>query len=218
MLMSSLPQQKWTRKSSLASLGAMPSGNTAKGQHTRARILSGAIELLLEQGTGTVTLDEIRARTETSKSQLFHYFPDGKEQLLLEVAQHETERILQRIHDGAGPLTTRQAWRRWRDQMLKQHDRHGEACPLYILASHLAAATPGEKAVVSQIIHQWNNSIRRDIEQMQSAGEVAHSVDASKIASAITAAVCGGTTMTAITGSPQHLTDALDYALNQLSI
>ncbi|MFG1962444.1 TetR/AcrR family transcriptional regulator [Nonomuraea sp. NPDC049028] len=56
----------------------MPDAPTAKGRATRARIVMGAAELLREQGVALTTLDDIRGRTGTSKSQLFHYFPAGK--------------------------------------------------------------------------------------------------------------------------------------------
>ncbi len=49
---------------------------TAKGTATRARIVEGAAQLIRERGVANVSLDDIRAVTSTSKSQLFHYFPD----------------------------------------------------------------------------------------------------------------------------------------------
>ncbi len=56
---------------------------TAKGAATRRRIVEGAAEEIREHGVSTTTLDDIRARTLTSKGQLFHYFPGGREELLL---------------------------------------------------------------------------------------------------------------------------------------
>jgi hypothetical protein len=38
-----------------------------------------------------VTLDDVRQRTGTSKSQPFQSFPDGKEHLLLAVGQYEAD-------------------------------------------------------------------------------------------------------------------------------
>ena len=67
---------------------------TAKGLATRRRIIEGAAAEIRERGVAVTTLDDVRARTQTSKSQVFHYFPGGKEQLLLAVAQHEAELVL----------------------------------------------------------------------------------------------------------------------------
>ena len=67
---------------------------TAKGHATRQRIIEGAAAEIRDRGVAVATLDDIRARTQTSKSQLFHYSPDGKEQLLLAVAEHEAQMVL----------------------------------------------------------------------------------------------------------------------------
>jgi AcrR family transcriptional regulator len=52
---------------------------TTKGKATRSRIVEGAAAVLREKGVSSATLDDIMARTSTSKSQLFHYFPAGKD-------------------------------------------------------------------------------------------------------------------------------------------
>ena len=60
---------------------------TAKGAATRQRIIEGgAAGVIREVGLGDTTLDDIRTRTATSKSQVFHYFPSGRDESLLVVA------------------------------------------------------------------------------------------------------------------------------------
>ena len=60
---------------------------TERGRATRRRIVEATGEQLLAAGIGGTSLDDVRAATLTSKSQLFHYFPGGKHELLLEVAR-----------------------------------------------------------------------------------------------------------------------------------
>ena len=67
---------------------------TAKGSATRDRIVAGAAALIRDRGVTEVGLDDIRAATATSKSQLFHYFPDGKVELLHAVAIHEAAAVI----------------------------------------------------------------------------------------------------------------------------
>ena len=67
---------------------------TKKGSATRQRIIEAAAAEIRERGIGNVTLDDVGRRSGTGKSQLFHYFPDGREQLLLAVAQREADRVL----------------------------------------------------------------------------------------------------------------------------
>src|SRR5439155_1699789 len=49
---------------------------TAKGRATRERILQAAAELIAEKGAAGMSLDDVRARTGASRSQLYHYFED----------------------------------------------------------------------------------------------------------------------------------------------
>ena len=61
--------QDWTDRSNLYADGM---ALTAKGEATRARIVEAAADLILARGVGSTSLDDIRAGTATSKSQLFH--------------------------------------------------------------------------------------------------------------------------------------------------
>ena len=92
---------------------------TAKGQATRARIVEAAADLVLARGVGGTSLDDIRAGTRTSKSQLFHYFPGGKRELVGAIAALQAERVL----DAQRPLprrpSTRRTWERWRDAVAR---------------------------------------------------------------------------------------------------
>lgn len=47
---------------------------TTKGTATRQRIIDGAADEIREHGVAATTLDDVLARTGTSKGQLFHYF------------------------------------------------------------------------------------------------------------------------------------------------
>lgn len=70
---------------------------------------------LREKSVASATLDDITARTSTSKSQLFHYFPAGKDELLVAVAQFEADQILEDQQPYLGCLDSWEAWERWRD-------------------------------------------------------------------------------------------------------
>ena len=94
---------------------------TAKGAATRARIVEGAAELIREHGIAGITLDDIRSHTRTSKSQLFHYFPGGREELLLAVAQHEADRVLEDQRPYLDQLVTWEDWRKWRDVVVARY-------------------------------------------------------------------------------------------------
>jgi AcrR family transcriptional regulator len=188
-------------------------GLTAKGAATRARIVGGAADLIRRNGVTETTLDDIRHHTGTSKSQIFHYFPEGREGLLLAVAQHEADRVLQDQRPHLDRLTTWAAWRRWRNVVVARYRAQGPQCPLHVLTSHLGSAGPGSRAVVEQLMRDWERPLREGLTTMQGNGELAPDLDTARYAQAILAAVQGGVLILMATGSIQHLESALDLAL-----
>src|ERR1700753_756000 len=121
---------------------------TAKGEATRRRIVEGAAAEIRERGVITTTLDDVGARTGTSKSQLFHYFPDGKEELLLAVAKYEADQVLADQQPQLGSLRSWAGWAAWRERVLDHYRSQGQACPLNMLITQLGRSPPGAEAVV----------------------------------------------------------------------
>lgn len=132
---------------------------TAKGAATRQRIVEGAAETIRERGVMDTTLDDVRARTRTSKSQLFHYFPGGKEELLLAVARFEADRVLADQQPYLGELTSWAAWQAWRDRLVERYREQGPQCPLNVVMSQVGQSTPGAQAVVTELMLRWEAEI-----------------------------------------------------------
>jgi AcrR family transcriptional regulator len=189
---------------------------TPKGQATRRRILEGAAAEIREHGVAVATLDDIRARTQTSKSQLFHYFPDGKDQLLLAVAEHEAQMVLDDQQPYLGELTSWAAWQRWRDAVVDRYRRQGQHCPLAVLMSEIGRSTPGAQAVTSALLRRWTDEIAAGVRHMQANGKVAARLDAHKVASAVLAGIQGGVGVMLATGDLSYLEAALDVGIESL--
>jgi AcrR family transcriptional regulator len=189
---------------------------TAKGAATRQRIIDGAVAQIRAHGVSATTLDDIRARTRTSKSQLFHYFPGGKEQLLLAVAQHEAERVLSDQQPYLGALTSWAAWQRWRDVVVERYRRQGQHCPLAVLMSELGRTTPGAQAVTGALIRQWHSEIAAGVTQMKRKGQIATRVDAERAAAALLAGIQGGVGILLATGDLTFLEAALDTGIDAM--
>ena len=188
---------------------------TAKGRATRQRILEGAATHLRSTEPGAVTLDDVRAITGTSKSQLFHYFPGGKEELLLAVARYEADRVLDDQQPHLGALTSWAAWRRWRDAVVARYRAQGANCPLGSLLGQVHA-TPGAAEVVSSLLTQWEDHVRRGISAMQEDGLIDRDLDAGRHAAALIAGIQGGVQVLRSTGSSRHLEAALDLGIDRL--
>lgn len=189
---------------------------TAKGQATRQRIIEGAATYLRGGDPGEVTLDDIRAITGTSKGQIFHYFPGGKEELLLEVARHESERVLDDQQPHLGALTSWGAWERWRDAVIARYRAQGRNCPLGSLLAQAGSGSPATTEVIESLLTRWQAHIRRGVTEMQTAGLVRHALDADQVAAAFVAGIQGGVTVLRSTGSTRHLEAALDTLIDYL--
>jgi AcrR family transcriptional regulator len=189
---------------------------TSKGAATRQRIIDGAAAEIRAHGVSATTLDDIRARTRTSKGQLFHYFPGGKEQLLLAVAQYEAEWVLSDQQPYLGALTSWAAWQRWRDVVVERYRRQGQHCPLALLMSELGRTTPGAQAVTAALIRQWHSEIAAGVTHMQRKGQIPTRVDAERAAAALLAGIQGGVGILLATGDLSFLEAALDAGIDAM--
>ncbi|MEZ0051628.1 AcrR family transcriptional regulator [Mycobacterium sp. MAA66] len=189
---------------------------TSKGVATRRRIIEGAAAEIRARGVATTTLDDIRVATGTSKSQLFHYFPEGKEQLLLAVATHEAEQVLADQQPHLGALTSWAAWQRWRDAVVEHYRRQGQNCPMSLLMSEIGRTTPGAQAVTATLIGTWRTEIADGIRDMQRQQKIDARIDADRAASALLAGIQGGVAVLLSTGDISYLESALDVGIAAL--
>ena len=187
---------------------------TAKGRATRNRIVEGAAVVLREKGVSAATLDDVPARTQTSKGQLFHYFPAGKDELLLAVAQHEADQVpggpaaLSRVPGSWGRVAA-VAGRGGRSLREEQ----GDQCPLGSLFLHLGRSTPGARAIVIELMRLWQASLAAGIWALQAAGHLPAELDVEHRAAALLAGIQGGVSILQSTGRPDHLRAALDQGI-----
>jgi AcrR family transcriptional regulator len=189
---------------------------TAKGKATRNRIIEGAAAVLREKGIPLATLEDIMARTRASKSQLFHYFPAGKDELLLAVAQFEADQVLQDQQPYLGCLDSRGAWQQWRDVVVRRYEEQGDQCPLGSLFLQVGRSTPGARAIVVELIRQWHASLATGIRALQAAGHLPSDLDVEQRAAALLAGIQGGVSILQATGMAAHLRAALDQAIGDL--
>ena len=189
---------------------------TAKGVATRKRIVAAAAAEIRERGVTAVTLDDIGGRSRTGKSQLFHYFPDGREQLLLAVAEREAGQVLEDQEPHLGQLTSWDGWHAWRDVVVEKYRRQGVNCPLGVLITEIGRHTPAAQAVTAKLLAQWQRRIQAGIEEMKATGEIRSDVDPARASAALIAAIQGGVAILMSSGSAQHLEYALDLCLDYL--
>ncbi|WP_195166615.1 TetR family transcriptional regulator C-terminal domain-containing protein [Mycobacteroides abscessus] len=194
----------------------MPTGPTAKGEVVRKRILDAAIEIIHEWGVATFTLDELCARSSTSRGQIFHYFPEGKSQILTAVAAEERARVVSQPSLRIPDLGSWSAWHQWRDQLVGAYDHNGAGCDLGVLTSQLAIASPGARDIVAELMRQWHDHIAAGIEKMKIQNVIRPEIDSLQTSRALIAGIQGGAMMSLMTGSSSHLAAAVDVVIEYL--
>ena len=136
--------------------GTGPAALTDKGRRTRQRIVEATGRRILASGIGGTTLDDVRAETLTSKSQLFHYFPGGKAELVRAVAEWEGEQLMRAQEPHVHDLSTRASWEAWRSALVDYYIGQGRwACPIGSLATEAAARDPELAATVAGAFGAW---------------------------------------------------------------
>ncbi|MFF1835480.1 TetR/AcrR family transcriptional regulator [Streptomyces sp. NPDC058231] len=189
---------------------------TTRGAATRQRIVTGAATLIRDHGVAGVSLDDIRAATSTSKSQLFHYFPQGRSDLLLAVAEHEAEQVLADQQPMLGDLTSWQKWQAWRERVIEKYDAQRAGCPLSALTAQLDVARPTTQDIITRMYDRWHTHLVEGVRALKASGEAGERLDADAAATAILTAVTGGATLLQATDSLTYLETSLDRALDAL--
>lgn len=195
----------------------MASGLTERGRRTRQRIIEATGEQILAAGIGGTSLDTVGAATLTSRSQLFHYFPGGKTELVREVAAWEGEQLLAaqcpEIHD----LGSWESWERWRAALIDYYIGRGRwACPIGSLATQAAMVDPELERTIAAALAGWRGLLADGVRRMQAAGLVRPAADPVRIAAAILAAIEGGLVLSQPERAGWPLEAALDHALTAL--
>ena len=189
---------------------------TARGAATRKRIVEAAAALIRERGVADTGLDDIGAATATSKSQMFHYFPGGKSDLLHAVAVHEAEQVILDQQPYLGDLTSWRKWQAWRRRVIEKYDAQRDRCPLTALTTQLGKATPLTRAIVSDLYDTWLAHLAAGVQALKDSGELDASTDVDAVATAVLAAVQGGVVMMQATDRISYLEVALAEALDAM--
>jgi len=183
---------------------------TAKGEATRARIVAATADHILGAGIGGTSLDDVRAATTTSKSQLFHYFPGGKAELVRAVVAFQA----QRVHDAQQPalaaLDTVESWEDWARAILAHYRAQPRfGCPIGSLSAEAAATDAQLAHEVEAYMRDWRLQLQAGLERLGAR-------EPERVAAAIFATLQGGLLLTRTEQAIWPLEAALDGILTQV--
>jgi len=190
---------------------------TSKGEATRARIVEAAADLVLVRGVGGTSLDDIGSGTSTSKSQLFHYFPGGKSELVSAIVALQGERVLDAQRPSLDSLDSWEEWEAWRDAVVTHYAAQPTwGCPIGALANTELANDPDRAAEVAAFMGRWRGYLEAGLRRMRTAGVLRPGADPDTLALSVFAALHGGLMLMRTMESIEPLEAALDGALRAL--
>jgi AcrR family transcriptional regulator len=187
---------------------------TARGARTRARIVAAAAELMYVRGVGATTLDDVRAASGASKSQLYHHF-EGKDALVRAVVDQVGERIIAREREALGHVSTIRGLRRWRDSLVQNNAlRHGAyGCPLGSLASELSDHDALAREALSRLFVEWQGLLAGVLRRLQDGGALPSEASVDRLATGLMGALQGGYTLAQAARDVAPMATSIDMAL-----
>jgi AcrR family transcriptional regulator len=195
-----------------------PRPTTARGRRTCAAIVEAAAELIYAHGVAATSLDHVLERSGAGKSQLYHYFPAGKRDLVAAVVERQIERVLA----GQPRLPTIATWadlEAWAQDAAAAHRAPGGPfrCPLGSLATELDR-DPELRPVVAAAFERWLAPLRDAAVRLQQRGELAPGGDPARVAERILGALQGAMVLARALDDAAVVQRALQAVLTQLAV
>ena len=190
---------------------------TKQGRETRDRIVRAAAELIAERGAAATSLDDIRAVTGASKSQLYHYFGD-KHGLVEAVVDHQCATVLGLQAHALASVSSWEDLEHWAGVMVAIMEEDGArgGCPIGTLASALADTDEELRTSLSEAFRAWSDAIRGALLRLRERGLIAADADLDALTTITLSAIQGGLLLTKTSRDVGQLRIALDGAIAQL--
>lgn len=190
---------------------------TARGAATRARIVEAAVELVGAHGVAGTSLDEVMAASETSKSQLYHYFAN-KNALMCAVVERQAAKVIKFQESCLRGVQSLADLREWRDTIVRLNRAHRGTggCPIGSLASELSDRSDEARTLLAKSFRTWESHLNRAFEAMVRKGELDAAVNREALATAVMGALQGGLLLAQTTRSTKPLELSLDMALSHI--
>jgi AcrR family transcriptional regulator len=167
------------------------------------------------KGVAATTLDDVRAASGTSKSQLYHHFPD-RDALVQEVIGRRAHDLLSWQEGQLKRLNSMRGLERWRDAVV-QHNalRNGAyGCPLGSLASELSDRNERARTELAAHFVTWEGLIEDGLERMRASGKLRSDADPQRLAIGLMGALQGGYLLAQTKQDVVPMKVALDMALD----
>ena len=187
--------------------------HTAKGEHTRQRILEAADRLIGWHGVTRVSIEDVRTEAKVSSSQIYHYFAD-KQALIFAVVDYQDS-----LSFGGASMPdsfeSAEAVRSW-GQRLVEGQRESQlagGCPIVTLGAGLMDLDDDTLTQIAGIFRRCEDGIRAGYRTMHANNDLAPDADPGGLATMTLATAIGGLVLTQLNRDTQPLQVALDALL-----
>lgn len=188
---------------------------TTRGRATRDRIVRVAAELTAARGAAGTAVDDVCARAQVSKSQLYHYF-DDRDDLIRAVISTTNDEVIGLQADLLQQFDSLDGIKRYLDGLVAlQERRHARGgCPIGSLAGQLAETDDAARLVIADGLDRWESGLHAGIDTMANRGELSPDADPTLLANQTLALLQGGLLLTQVRRDPAQLRAATDAILS----
>ena len=163
------------------------------------------------------SLDAVMTASDTSRSQLYHYFVD-KDALISEVIKTQLGRIIAAQEPRLREITSWDGLQRWCDHLvaMTRTTQGIGGCPLGSLVSELADRSDSARLELARSFAEWQSYLSKGFAVMRDNGEFVPEADPDELALTMMSALQGGLLMAQTTRSVRPLELALNMALRHI--
>jgi AcrR family transcriptional regulator len=169
------------------------------------------------KGVNATTLDDVRAATGVSKSQLYRHFPD-KDALVHAVIALRGQQVIERETQRLGRFSSFSGLVRWRNAIIQANALQNGAygCALGSMANELADHDEEARTTLAELFKTWEGLIAAGLRRMQDKGSLKPDADPERLAVGLMAALQGGYLLANTAHNVKPMETSLDLALEHL--
>jgi AcrR family transcriptional regulator len=185
---------------------------TARGRASRERIIARVADVIARQGVRGVSLEQVLAAAEASKSQLHHYF-GGRDQLMEAAVAYRCEQVIADLTRAFAAVASMAELERTLAEFVAQYDQSPTGCPIGSLASEIAEHNEGARTRVEDAFAAWEGLFTSVFERMRASGELRADASPATLATALLTSLEGGMLLSQTRRHAASLRVAVDAAL-----
>ncbi|WP_239155340.1 TetR/AcrR family transcriptional regulator [Amycolatopsis sp. FDAARGOS 1241] len=169
------------------------------------------------KGVAATTLDDVRAASGTSKSQLYRHYAD-KDALVRDVIEYQAEDLLTAQGEQLRRLNSVRGLERWRDAIIQRNALHNRiyGCQLGSLACELSDQNERARSALAGHFETWLGLIADGLRRMRDAGELRRDVDPERLAIGLMGALEGGYLLAQTEQDIKSMRITLDMAIDYI--